>query len=266
MNTAWWHRFSAPTGRTWACPERCRDRCGDCTFASISHRQHSLYLEPNEVPANRPRGRGGRLQGGHVHLGDKPEDRWRQARGWLDAHGYDDTPSYARATVIRVLEETGPLTHLNPGRHVLAGPPAPQAGRPVHGHDARPRPPAASKRTKLLVVGVAKTQGEVRALRGVQKLESPLSQPARGGQVDRANAANRRRNRSSSGSPRRRRPGCPAAAARPATRRARFLKRGPAACPGCHGRPGRPVSSRQAAALPAAAAAPRSARPAPANV
>jgi FO synthase len=48
-------------------------------------------------------------------LGDKPEDRWRQAREWLDAHGYDDTLSYARATVIRVLEETDLLTHLNQG-------------------------------------------------------------------------------------------------------------------------------------------------------
>ena len=48
-------------------------------------------------------------------LGDKPGDRWRQAREWLDAHGYDGTLSYVRATVIRVPEETGLLTHLNPG-------------------------------------------------------------------------------------------------------------------------------------------------------
>jgi FO synthase len=48
-------------------------------------------------------------------LGDKPEDRSRQAREWLDAHGYDDTLSYVRATVIHVLEETALLTHLNPG-------------------------------------------------------------------------------------------------------------------------------------------------------
>jgi FO synthase len=47
--------------------------------------------------------------------GDKPEDSCRQARKWLDAHGYDDTLPYVRATVIRVLEETGLLTHLNPG-------------------------------------------------------------------------------------------------------------------------------------------------------
>jgi FO synthase len=48
-------------------------------------------------------------------LGDKPGDRWRQARERLDAHGYDDTLSCVRATVIRMLEETGLLTHLNPG-------------------------------------------------------------------------------------------------------------------------------------------------------
>ena len=68
-------------------------------------------------------------------LGDEPGDRWRQARERLDAHGYDATLSYVRATVIRVLEETGLLTHLNPG--VMSG----QAFQrlkpvaPVHGHD-----------------------------------------------------------------------------------------------------------------------------------
>ena len=48
-------------------------------------------------------------------LGGKPGDRWRQARERLDAHGHDHTASYVRATVIRVLEETGLLTHLNSG-------------------------------------------------------------------------------------------------------------------------------------------------------
>ncbi len=48
-------------------------------------------------------------------LGDKPEDRWPEAREWLDAHGYDDTLAYVRAMSIRILEETGLLPHLNPG-------------------------------------------------------------------------------------------------------------------------------------------------------
>ncbi len=50
-----------------------------------------------------------------ITLGDKPEDRWPEAREWLDAHGYDDTLAYVRAISIRILEETGLLPHLNPG-------------------------------------------------------------------------------------------------------------------------------------------------------
>ena len=69
-------------------------------------------------------------------LGDRPEDRWPQAREWLDAHGYDDTLSYVRAMAIRVLEETGLLPHLNPGVLTWQDFAAAQAGRAVDGHDA----------------------------------------------------------------------------------------------------------------------------------
>ncbi|MDH5279351.1 MAG: bifunctional FO biosynthesis protein CofGH, partial [Actinomycetota bacterium] len=48
-------------------------------------------------------------------LGDQPEDRWPQAREWLDARGYDSTLAYLRAMAVLVLEETGLLPHLNPG-------------------------------------------------------------------------------------------------------------------------------------------------------
>jgi FO synthase len=93
----------------------CRDRCGYCTFATVPHRLHSLYLEPDEVLAIARQGAALGCKEALFTLGDKPEDRWRQAREWLDAHGYDDTLSYVRAMAIRVLEETGLLPHLNPG-------------------------------------------------------------------------------------------------------------------------------------------------------
>ena len=48
-------------------------------------------------------------------LGDRPEERWPEAREWLDEHGYDSTLAYVRAMAVRVLEETGLLPHLNPG-------------------------------------------------------------------------------------------------------------------------------------------------------
>ncbi|HTX26519.1 MAG TPA: bifunctional FO biosynthesis protein CofGH [Streptosporangiaceae bacterium] len=93
----------------------CRDRCGYCTFATVPHRLHGLYLEPDEVLEIAREGAKLGCKEALFTLGDRPEDRWRQARQWLDARGYDDTLSYVRAMAIRVLEETGLLPHLNPG-------------------------------------------------------------------------------------------------------------------------------------------------------
>src|SRR6266536_3216483 len=93
----------------------CRDRCGYCTFATVPNRLANAYLSPDEVIEIARRGAERGCKEALFTLGDRPEDRWRQARDWLDAHGYDDTLSYVRAMAIRVLEETGLLPHLNPG-------------------------------------------------------------------------------------------------------------------------------------------------------
>jgi len=93
----------------------CRDRCGYCTFATVPGRLPSPYLSPDQVIEIAAKGAALGCKEALFTLGDRPEDRWRQAREWLDAHGYDDTLSYVRAMAIRVLEETGLLPHLNPG-------------------------------------------------------------------------------------------------------------------------------------------------------
>jgi FO synthase len=93
----------------------CRDRCGYCTFATVPNRLHSPFLSPDEVLDIARRGAELGCKEALFTLGDRPEERWRQAREWLDAHGYDDTLSYVRAMAIAVLEETGLLPHLNPG-------------------------------------------------------------------------------------------------------------------------------------------------------
>ena len=93
----------------------CRDRCGYCTFATVPGKLDSLYLSPDEVIEIAKKGAELGCKEALFTLGDRPEARWKQAREWLDAHGYDDTLSYVRAMAIRVLEETGLLPHLNPG-------------------------------------------------------------------------------------------------------------------------------------------------------
>ncbi|MEU6778094.1 bifunctional FO biosynthesis protein CofGH [Nonomuraea angiospora] len=93
----------------------CRDRCGYCTFATAPHKLPAPFLSPDEVLEIARQGAAMGCKEALFTLGDRPEDRWHQARSWLDAHGYDDTLSYVRAMAIRVLEETGLLPHLNPG-------------------------------------------------------------------------------------------------------------------------------------------------------
>ena len=48
-------------------------------------------------------------------LGDRPEDRWPQARAFLDRHGYTTTMDYVVAMSQRVVAETKLFPHANPG-------------------------------------------------------------------------------------------------------------------------------------------------------
>jgi FO synthase len=93
----------------------CRDRCAYCTFVTVPGRLTAPFLAPDEVLQIARAGAELGCKEALFTLGDRPEARWKQAREWLEAAGYDDTLSYLRAMAIRVLEETGLLPHLNPG-------------------------------------------------------------------------------------------------------------------------------------------------------
>ena len=93
----------------------CRDRCHYCTFATTPHRVPAAFLSPDDVLAVARAGQEQGCKEALFTLGDRPEQRWPEAREWLDAHGFDSTLDYVRAMAIRVLEETGLLPHLNPG-------------------------------------------------------------------------------------------------------------------------------------------------------
>jgi FO synthase len=97
----------------------CRDRCHYCTFVTVPSRLTAAgqepYLPPDEVLRIASEGAALGCAEALFTLGDRPEDRWPEARRWLDQHGYDSTLDYVRAMAVRVLEETGLLPHLNPG-------------------------------------------------------------------------------------------------------------------------------------------------------
>ncbi len=97
----------------------CRDTCHYCTFVAapgrLRARGDGMYLEPDQIVDIARRGAELGCKEALFTLGDRPEDRWPEARQWLEQRGYDSTLSYLRAMSIRVLEETGLLPHLNPG-------------------------------------------------------------------------------------------------------------------------------------------------------
>jgi FO synthase len=97
----------------------CRDSCHYCTFVTVPGKLRAqgagMFLEPDEILDIARRGGELGCKEALFTLGDRPEDRWPEAREWLEERGYDSTLSYVRAMAIRVLEETGLLPHLNPG-------------------------------------------------------------------------------------------------------------------------------------------------------
>ncbi|MBS9373294.1 FO synthase [Rhodococcus sp. B50] len=97
----------------------CRDRCHYCTFVTVPGKLRAegrgMYLEPDEILEIARQGAELGCKEALFTLGDRPEDRWPEAKQWLDERGYDSTLDYVRAMAIRVLEETGLLPHLNPG-------------------------------------------------------------------------------------------------------------------------------------------------------
>jgi FO synthase len=93
----------------------CRDRCHYCTFAKPPARLDRPYLTPGEAVEIAEAGRRMGCKEALFTLGDRPEERYPQARAWLAERGYGTTLEYVRAVAIRVIEETGLLPHLNPG-------------------------------------------------------------------------------------------------------------------------------------------------------
>jgi FO synthase len=93
----------------------CRDRCGYCTFAKAPARLDSPYLSIDEVLAIAGAGRQAGCHEALFTLGEAPEDRYPDARTWLDDHGYASTIDYLAAACRAVVDETGLLPHANAG-------------------------------------------------------------------------------------------------------------------------------------------------------
>jgi 7,8-didemethyl-8-hydroxy-5-deazariboflavin synthase CofG subunit len=97
----------------------CRDRCHYCIFVDTPGqllRQHKpVYMSPQQVLSVVRQGAAMGCKEALLTLGDRPEDRWPEARQWLDEHGFASTLAYVGWIAELITAETGLLPHLNPG-------------------------------------------------------------------------------------------------------------------------------------------------------
>ena len=92
----------------------CRDRCTYCTFAKPPG-AGGMYLEPDEVLAIARAGHEAGCTEALFTLGDRPEERWTQAAGFLAAKGLGSTIEYVADMSALVRRETALFPHANPG-------------------------------------------------------------------------------------------------------------------------------------------------------
>lgn len=97
----------------------CRDRCHYCIFVDTPNQLMKMnkptYMSAEQVLAITRQGAELGCKEALLTLGDRPEDRWPEAREWLSANGYTSTLDYVGAMAALITRETGMLAHLNPG-------------------------------------------------------------------------------------------------------------------------------------------------------
>ncbi|MCC4114723.1 7,8-didemethyl-8-hydroxy-5-deazariboflavin synthase CofG [Aromatoleum toluclasticum] len=93
----------------------CRDRCGYCTFVQQPGTPNAWLMSPDEVM--RTVRDGERLGCKEVlfSLGEKPEQRYAEARAALARFGHTSLIDYLAEVCGRVLDETSLLPHVNAG-------------------------------------------------------------------------------------------------------------------------------------------------------
>ena len=93
----------------------CRDVCHYCTFAQVPNRVTSPFMALEDVLQVARDGEAAGCTEALLTLGEKPELRYRVARDWLHARGYQTTIDYVVAACKAIVEQTSLVPHVNAG-------------------------------------------------------------------------------------------------------------------------------------------------------
>ena len=94
----------------------CRDFCGYCIFRKTPEQAgDTLYMSPEQVLEVARAGQRLGCTEALFTLGERPEQRYPEAKKWLEDRGFKTTLEYLTYVNRLVIEETSMLPHANPG-------------------------------------------------------------------------------------------------------------------------------------------------------
>ncbi|MFZ0513039.1 MAG: 7,8-didemethyl-8-hydroxy-5-deazariboflavin synthase CofG, partial [Candidatus Nitrosopolaris sp.] len=93
----------------------CRDSCSYCTYKKEPTDKLVSMLRPSEVLEIAQAGKKVRCTEALFVTGERPEQRYPQARSWLHSLGHSTTVEYIREMSEMILQKTGLLPHTNAG-------------------------------------------------------------------------------------------------------------------------------------------------------
>ena len=96
--------------------QMCRDFCGYCTFRKDPKQAGTdIYMTPEQVLDVANAGAALGCTEALFTLGERPEQRYPEAREWLRKRGFKTTLEYLSYVCQLVIDETEMLPHANPG-------------------------------------------------------------------------------------------------------------------------------------------------------
>src|SRR5574341_553814 len=93
----------------------CRDTCSYCTYKNEPGDPMLSMLSPEQVLAITVAGKKARCTEALFVTGERPEQKYPEARDWLNSLGYQSTVDYICEIGEQVLQKTGLLPHTNAG-------------------------------------------------------------------------------------------------------------------------------------------------------
>lgn len=93
----------------------CRDTCSYCTYKKEPTDPDAVMMKPEQVLDIAEKGRKVKCTEALFMTGERPEQKYGEARAWLNSMGYSTTTEYIIHISELVLKKTGLLPHTNPG-------------------------------------------------------------------------------------------------------------------------------------------------------